>query len=122
MAKRHQKPLYSVVVGNVGTVYSIDSLTRAANEFDTYVTLSQAQSGRASGEDVTLLKDDEIIKEYHAEDVKVAQLLNKLEDIADGADGCNLDSWKASSILAMLHSPKYYRSICTLADNMLNNA
>ena len=55
---------YTLVVGNVGTVYDGDSLETAIKDFDEYVILSNDNHGRAGGEDVTLFKNDEILKEH----------------------------------------------------------
>lgn len=68
MSKREQHD-YEVVVGNVGTVYSGRSVTKAKAEYADYVRLSKAgapdgSAGRASGEDVTLFRDGEIWKEH----------------------------------------------------------
>jgi len=55
---------YEVNVGNVGNI-SCSSKSEALSRFDEYVRQSKASSGRASGEDVVLLKNGEIIKEYN---------------------------------------------------------
>jgi hypothetical protein len=58
---------YSVVVGNIGTVYDGDSRVRARHNYDTYVADSKDGHGRAAGESVTLFEDGEIIAEHHGE-------------------------------------------------------
>jgi len=59
---------YRVVVGNVGTVYSGFSRKEAEEAFHSYVEDSEENFGRVAGEDVVLFEDDEIIKEYVAEE------------------------------------------------------
>jgi hypothetical protein len=56
---------YEVVVGNIGMVYSGSNASVARKKFATYVRASKSLGGRASGEDITLFKDDVIIKEWH---------------------------------------------------------
>ena len=56
---------YEVIVGNVGSVYSGNNGFTANTKFQTYAGQSKAEYGRASGEDVTLLKNGEIAKEYY---------------------------------------------------------
>lgn len=60
---------YEVVVGNVGTVYRGRSIKKALKTFTDYVEASKSgapdgHAGRASGEDVTLFRDDDIYKEH----------------------------------------------------------
>jgi hypothetical protein len=59
---------YEVLVGNIGMVWSEETLqseeSRAVHEFNDWVARSQREFGRASGEAVTLFKDGEILKEY----------------------------------------------------------
>ena len=55
---------YTVVVGNVGTVYQGDNIHVARAEFAAYKRASRAPFGRASGEFVVLMEDDEIIIEH----------------------------------------------------------
>ncbi len=50
---------YQVIVGNIGTVYDDTDLKAAQAVFDEYVEQSRNNYGRASGEDVTMLCDDE---------------------------------------------------------------
>lgn len=57
--------LYEVVVGNVGTVYSGPDAQDALSTFNVYVEQSKADQGRAGGEDVTLMRDGEPVREYH---------------------------------------------------------
>jgi hypothetical protein len=55
---------YEVVVGNIGTVYAGRSYGLANATFDEYVVQSKSGYGRASGEAVTLFKDNDIHEEY----------------------------------------------------------
>jgi hypothetical protein len=54
---------YSLIVGNIGTI-DCESRKEAYRRFREYVEQSKETSGRASGESVTLLKGDTILKEY----------------------------------------------------------
>jgi hypothetical protein len=56
--------MYQVIVGNVGTVYHGDSELDAREKYDEYVMQSMHGRGRASGEDVTMLADDEIVRNF----------------------------------------------------------
>lgn len=55
---------YQVIVGNIGNVYSGTNGFEAIEEYNAYIGLSKAKFGRVSGESVTLLKNDEVYKEY----------------------------------------------------------
>ncbi len=57
---------YEVICGNIGTVYSGTSYTEACAKFDSYIAASKAECGRAGGEDVTMLADGDIKREYYA--------------------------------------------------------
>lgn len=61
-----QTPHYDVIVGNIGTVYRGYDEQDALSTFNTYVEQSSGKMGpcRAEGEDVTLMKDGEIEREY----------------------------------------------------------
>jgi len=61
---------YQVVVGNIGTVYSGNSLSLAKNHFEEYVKQSEGGYGRAANEDVTLFRSDEIIDEHFGKNVR----------------------------------------------------
>jgi hypothetical protein len=65
-AKRavNPKTQYEVVVGNIGTVYSGGSFAAAKKASATYVAQSKTGKGRAGGEDVTILADGEIVREF----------------------------------------------------------
>ena len=55
---------YQVIVGNIGTVYSGPHLPTARIQYNEYVSQSRDNYGRAAGESVVLLTDDEICDEY----------------------------------------------------------
>lgn len=55
---------YQLIVGNVGTVYEGPNGFEAMKQYWQYVACSKAPYGRASGEDVTLICDDEIKREF----------------------------------------------------------
>lgn len=55
---------YEVIVGNVGSVYAGTSQREAHKRFTDYVLISKSGRGRAGDEDVTLLRDNEIIREH----------------------------------------------------------
>lgn len=63
------KSEYEVIVGNIGTVYSGPNSKIARKTFSTYVKQSKTGYGRAGGEDVTLMKDREIIKEHYGDNM-----------------------------------------------------
>lgn len=57
---------YTVIVGNIGTVHDEATGRRLALRwFTDYVEKSKTDSGRCAGEDVTILRDGAIWKEYH---------------------------------------------------------
>jgi hypothetical protein len=53
---------YEVIVGNIGTVYSGSNYEEAEEEYKDYLDASQSPYGKASGEEVTFLKDNEIVE------------------------------------------------------------
>ncbi len=55
---------YEVVVGNVGSVHEGSDREEAEDVFYEYVELSKARRGRASGEDVALFEDDDVLIEH----------------------------------------------------------
>lgn len=57
--------MYTITVGNVGTVYSGYNRAEADRYFVHYRRESQYPRGRASGEPVTLFKDGEPVREYN---------------------------------------------------------
>lgn len=55
---------YEVIVGNVGTVYSGHEST-ARKEFNAWAKIAKGKTGRAAGEDVTLVNSEgDILREY----------------------------------------------------------
>lgn len=57
--------MYEIIVGNVGSVYYGTNGFEAYAQFQAYCGLSKASyGGRVTGEDVTLFKNGEIVKEY----------------------------------------------------------
>ena len=57
------RSVYSVIVGNIGTVETGD-LTACIATYGEYVHQSEAHYGRAEDEPVTLFKDGEPFREY----------------------------------------------------------
>lgn len=55
---------YQVIVGNVGTVYSGNDFKKARGAFSSYKVQSKGGYGRASNEQVTLMENGEIKREY----------------------------------------------------------
>ena len=55
---------HEIVVGNICSVYYGKNRIAASRTFDMYKEYSQDGYGRAAGESVTWLIDDEIHKEY----------------------------------------------------------
>jgi hypothetical protein len=55
---------YTVVVGNIGNVYSGTDKEDAKSTFNVYVEKSKSNEGRAAGESVTLFAGEEIEREY----------------------------------------------------------
>jgi hypothetical protein len=58
------KHTYDVIVGNIGTVYSGPSRREAERRYNEYVEQSQTNDGRAAGEPVALMRDNDIFMEY----------------------------------------------------------
>ena len=58
------KVLHEVVVGNLGTVYSGADSLAAHKAYLGYVRASDAPYGRASGEGVTWLRDDDVYADH----------------------------------------------------------
>lgn len=55
---------YKIIVGNIGCVHEGNNTKQAIKEYDDWVKTSKALHSRASGEDVTLLRDEDVWKEY----------------------------------------------------------
>ena len=58
------KKQYSVIVGNVGTVFNSTIKKDAVATYKEYVKISNSSSGRIGGEDVTLFCDGEPLYEH----------------------------------------------------------
>ncbi len=56
--------IYEVIVGNIGTTTSTPDYKTALRDFIAYKTNSENGVGREAGENVTLMKDGEILEEY----------------------------------------------------------
>lgn len=69
---------YQVIVGNIGTVYGGTDKEDAESNFNVYVEQSKSRSGRVGGEQVTLLKDGELAKEYTGPDVAMVAMIREL--------------------------------------------
>jgi len=63
-----EKIRYEVIVGNIGTVYDGSDRDEAEDTFDEYVRQSKSGRGRAGGESVVLMKDDEPVAEHNVEE------------------------------------------------------
>ena len=55
---------WEVIVGNVGSVYVGNSKREAQRTYNRYVASSQTEVGRAGGEDVVLMCNGDISREY----------------------------------------------------------
>ncbi len=62
--------VYEIIVGNVGTVYVGTHKTKATTLFAAYVKQSGSNCGRAAGESVVLMRDDEPLREYTGKEDK----------------------------------------------------
>lgn len=64
-----QRRIYSVVVGNIGTVHTGRNLREATRIARDYERQSTRNEGRAAGESVCIMQDDgecqDIIREFH---------------------------------------------------------
>ena len=67
---------HEIVVGNIGTVYRGGSYDAAFSHYRDYIGQSRAGMGRASGEEVSWLKDGEILSEY----IPILQLIDHLQE------------------------------------------
>jgi hypothetical protein len=57
-------PKFTVIVSNIGTVYTGSDSKVAESDYAAYVSASRGNIGNAAGETVTLLKDGEPVKDY----------------------------------------------------------
>ena len=55
---------YTTIVGNIGIVYDGTSRLFALRHFNEYRAQSNTGRGRANGEDVTMLTNDEVTAEH----------------------------------------------------------
>lgn len=53
---------YTIVVGNIGTVFESQDFEAATRVYQEYCTQSESGEGRAGGEDVTLCADGEPLR------------------------------------------------------------
>jgi len=58
------KKQYSVIVGNVGTVFNSNTKKDAIATYKEYVKMSDSSKGRVGGEDVVLTCNDEPLYEH----------------------------------------------------------
>ena len=58
------KKQYSVIVGNVGTVFNSAIKRDAVATYEEYVKMSDSSKGRVGGEDVVLTCNDDPLYEY----------------------------------------------------------
>lgn len=56
--------MYEVLVSNIGLVAHGDNAFNANTVYNTYVGQSKRGMGRVAGENVTMLRNGEIVKEY----------------------------------------------------------
>jgi len=70
--------LYQVIVSNIGIVYAGGDKTKAEEEYEDYVLLSELGVGHAGGENVTLMveegttiKETTILKEHIGDGEKI---------------------------------------------------
>ena len=61
-----KQPIFEVIVGNIGTVYSGNNYMQAVSKYSAYVKLALSITGRASGESVVLMKHGDILREHEA--------------------------------------------------------
>lgn len=72
--------VYSVYVSNIGCVHTSDGYDSAGREraarreFNAWASACRMKHGRAAGESVTLVADDEIIKEFTGRIEKTSNL------------------------------------------------
>ena len=59
---------YQVIVSNLGLVHTGTSYFKATACFNDYIILSKAPWGRASGEEVVLIKNEEPVKTHPGEE------------------------------------------------------
>ena len=62
--------MFSVIVGNLGTVYDGDDYSEAEKAYDEYVEMSHCQFGRVATEEVIFMANGEV--EFHYEGMTCA--------------------------------------------------
>lgn len=60
---------YKIIVGNIGEAANYASEVNARAQFEYWVSVSKSNHGRAAGEPVTLMHDNEILCEYQPDDM-----------------------------------------------------
>ena len=55
---------YTVIVGNIGTVYIGNSFKESQHAYEYYIKMSEKNMGRCAGESVVWFRDEEVYKEY----------------------------------------------------------
>lgn len=55
---------YTVIVGNVGTVYDGSDILEAQRIYEHYKRMSKRSEGRCADEDVTMMRDGEVTYEH----------------------------------------------------------
>ena len=63
--KRPFDSVWEVLVGNIRRVYLGNNEAEARNVYAEYVTMSSTGYGRAAGENVTLMRDEEPVAEHY---------------------------------------------------------
>jgi len=104
---------YQVIVGNIGTVFDGDDLKNAKSTFKVYVEQSKSEFGRASGEDVCMMSDGEIVKEHQARPTPpvlptikdlsalIVELKKQIGDEYRAYDDCDEDDVTPSMLLTI---------------------
>jgi len=89
---------YQVIVGNVGTVYDGDDKQKACDDYLEYVHISKYGTGRAAGETVTMMVDDEPENEF------IGLVDRKPPSVSDPCK-------KVQDLMAELQSRLYFDSV-----------
>lgn len=56
--------MFEVIVSNIGSVYTGNNFRRASAKFNSYVKASKVGTGRAGGENVVMMHNNEMRREY----------------------------------------------------------
>lgn len=67
-----------IIVGNIGTVYTGDVREFAEQAYREYIEQSKMDSGRASGERVTWMREQNIYREFDPKDIDPVETLRQL--------------------------------------------